>query len=112
MLVSLRRPERRRGDRPATASSAVTWWFPAASMGPLLPGPLPATLPFCSRPESSLSVFGIFRFCKKGVRGCEEYTVEAEETFYLFPRRNDPPCRGSLAVRRNLLLTISLEIWV
>uniref|UniRef100_A0AC11CSJ9 Potassium channel tetramerization domain containing 5 n=1 Tax=Ovis aries TaxID=9940 RepID=A0AC11CSJ9_SHEEP len=50
-------------------------------------------------------------FARKGFEDVRN-TLSAEETFYLFPRRNDPPRRGSLAVRRNLLLTISLEIWV
>ncbi|EAW85488.1 potassium channel tetramerisation domain containing 5, isoform CRA_a [Homo sapiens] len=31
---------------------------------------------------------------------------------YVFPRCNELPCPGSLAVRRNLLLIIFLEIWV
>lgn len=54
----------------------------------------------------------IFRFYKNEVQGCEEHSFDNRRNILLFPRCNELPCRGSLAVRRNLLLTISLEIWV
>uniref|UniRef100_A0A4X1VUK4 Potassium channel tetramerization domain containing 5 n=2 Tax=Sus scrofa TaxID=9823 RepID=A0A4X1VUK4_PIG len=50
---------------------------------------------------------------RTGFEDVRDTVLTAEDrAFYLFPRCRDPPCRGSLAVRRNLLLTISLEIWV
>ena len=51
-------------------------------------------------------------FARMGFKGVRRTVLTAEETVYLFPRCDKLQRRRSLAVRRNLLLTISLEMWV
>uniref|UniRef100_A0A8C9DQJ9 Potassium channel tetramerization domain containing 5 n=1 Tax=Prolemur simus TaxID=1328070 RepID=A0A8C9DQJ9_PROSS len=51
-------------------------------------------------------------FARTGLKNVRATVLTAEEMNYFFPRCNEPPCPGSLAVRRNLLLIIFLEIWV
>lgn len=58
------------GPWPAVGSTPKQGTWP---QGREAPG---CRLPFHSGPESSLSAFGIFRFCKNGVQGCEEHSVD------------------------------------
>ncbi|PNI91384.1 KCTD5 isoform 2 [Pan troglodytes] len=51
-------------------------------------------------------------FARTRLKDVRDTVLTAEEMIYVFPRCNELPCPGSLAVRRNLLLIIFLEIWV
>lgn len=47
-------------------------------------------------------------FARTGFKDVRSTVLSTEEAFYLVPSCNDLPCGGSLAVRRNLCLTIYL----
>uniref|UniRef100_A0A096NL70 Potassium channel tetramerization domain containing 5 n=1 Tax=Papio anubis TaxID=9555 RepID=A0A096NL70_PAPAN len=51
-------------------------------------------------------------FARTRFKDVRDIVLTAEEMIYVFPRCNELPRPGSLAVRRNLLLIIFLEIWV